>query len=365
MRKETGVVALGGYWRTFTCVLSALVLMLVSGLGVTGTAYAAPGPHPNPPPPPNPPRAATASDAAKQLEVAQHEAEALIEQWHSAVDSLHDRRDAAQRAYEKAEPARLAAIKARASVAQYQAQIDQLTSQALQAGRLDQLNALVLSDSPDQFLDQMTTLDTYSVQQRAQLDHAVAMVTAAERTQREATALLSRATETALQAKSAAQQIAVRKRAADVRISQAQALLAQLSPAQRAARVRGASPPIGVLIGNSLGAMALKIAMTRFDSPYVWGATGPSTFDCSGLVFWAYKRLGITLPRSSAAQSQVGRPVAYNDLRPGDLVFFYSPVSHVGIYAGDGKVLNAVQTGDVVRYSDLSKMHGYAGARRL
>ncbi|HZZ50317.1 MAG TPA: C40 family peptidase [Pseudonocardia sp.] len=360
MRKETGVVALGGYWRTVTCVLSALILMLVSGMG---TAYADPGPHP--PPPPNPPRAATASDAAKQLDVAQHDAEALIEQWHSAVDSLHDRRDAAQRAYEKAEPARLAALQARRTVMQYQAQIDQLTGQALQAGRLDQLNALVLSSSPEQYLDQMTTLDTYATQQRSQLDHAVAMVAAAERTQRDATALLSHATETALQARAAAQQIVVRKRQADVRIGQAQALLAQLSPAQRAARVRGASPPVGVFLGNNLGAMALKIAMTRFDSPYVWGATGPSNFDCSGLIFWAYKRLGITLPRSSNAQSQVGRPVAYNDLQPGDLVFFYSPVSHVGIYAGDGKVLNAVQTGDVVRYSDLSKMHSYAGARRL
>jgi cell wall-associated NlpC family hydrolase len=289
----------------------------------------------------------------------------LIEQWHSAVDSLHDRRDAAQRAYEKAEPARLASIQARRAVAQYQSQIDQLTSNALQTGRLDQLNALVLSDSPDQFLDQMTTLDTYSLQQRAQLDHAAAMVAAAEQTQREATALLSRATQTALQARAAAQQIAVRKRQADIRIGQAQALLAQLSPAQRAARVRGAAPPVGIMLGNSVGALALKVAMTRFDSPYVWGATGPGSFDCSGLVYWAYQRLGITLPRSSSAQSQVGRPVAYNDLRPGDLVFFYSPVSHVGIYAGDGKVLNAVQTGDVVRYSDLSKMHGYAGARRI
>jgi cell wall-associated NlpC family hydrolase len=70
------------------------------------------------------------------------------------------------------------------------------------------------------------------------------------------------------------------------------------------------------------------------------------------------------MPRSSAAQSQVGRPVSRSELQPGDLVFFYHPVSHVGFYAGDGKVLNAVQTGDVVRYSDLSKMN-FNSARRL
>jgi cell wall-associated NlpC family hydrolase len=101
------------------------------------------------------------------------------------------------------------------------------------------------------------------------------------------------------------------------------------------------------------------------DKPYVWGATGPGTFDCSGLVYWAFKRLGITMPRSSSAQSQVGRPVSRANLQPGDLIFFYHPVSHVGFYAGNGKVLNAVQTGDVVRYTDLSRMKSYAGARRL
>ncbi|HEY1973742.1 MAG TPA: NlpC/P60 family protein, partial [Pseudonocardia sp.] len=133
-----------------------------------------------------------------------------------------------------------------------------------------------------------------------------------------------------------------------------------------AARIVDDGVPTGVFLGGGgRGVLALRAAMTRFDSPYVWGATGPSTFDCSGLVYWAFKRVGITLPRSSAAQSQVGRPVARNDLRPGDLIFFYNPVSHVGIYAGDGKVLNAVQSGDVVRYTDLSKMRNYSGARRL
>jgi len=105
--------------------------------------------------------------------------------------------------------------------------------------------------------------------------------------------------------------------------------------------------------------------MTRMDKPYVWGATGPGTFDCSGLVYWAFKRLGITMPRSSSQQALVGKPVSKSDLRPGDLIFFYHPVSHVGFYAGDGKVLNAVQTGDVVRYTELSRMKSYAGARRM
>jgi cell wall-associated NlpC family hydrolase len=357
-------LALSGYRRALVGALSAMVLIVVSGLVLTGAAQADPAP---PPPPPNGPHAATAADAAAQLNTAQRDAEALTEQWHAAQDNLQDRKTDARRAQAQVEPARVAAIRAQRAMATFRTQIDQLTSQALEGGRLDQLNALVLSHSPSDFLDQMTTLDTFSTQQAAELDHAVAMVRAAEQAQRNVGEVVVRAQRATVEATRAAQQIGVRKRQADVRIRQVQGLLSQLTPSQRAARIVDDGVPAGVFLGGGggKGVLALKAAMTRFDSPYVWGATGPGTFDCSGLVYWAFKRVGITLPRSSAAQSQVGRPVAKNDLRPGDLIFFYRPVSHVGIYAGDGKVLNAVQSGDVVRYTDLSKMHNYSGARRL
>lgn len=356
-------MALSGYRRALVGVLSAMVLMLVSGLLLTGTAQADPAP---PPPPPNGPHAVTAADAAAQLNIAQRDAEALTEQWHEAQDNLQDRKVDAHRAQAQVEPARVTAIRAQRTIATFRTQIDQLTAQALEGGRLDQLNALVLSHSPSDFLDQMTTLDIYSTQQRAELDHAVAMLKVAEQAERNVAEVVVRAQRATVAAARAAQQIGLRKRQADVRIRQVQVLLAQLTPSQRAARIVDDGVPTGVFLGGGgRGVLALRAAMTRFDSPYVWGATGPSTFDCSGLVYWAFKRVGITLPRSSAAQSQVGRPVARNDLRPGDLIFFYNPVSHVGIYAGDGKVLNAVQSGDVVRYTDLSKMRNYSGARRL
>jgi cell wall-associated NlpC family hydrolase len=173
-----------------------------------------------------------------------------------------------------------------------------------------------------------------------------------------------RATLAADRARVAFREIDVRKQAADRRIGQAEALLRRLTPEERAARIEDVGLPRNVILGRNAGALALRIAMTRFSMPYIWGATGPRSFDCSGLVYWAFKKIGIIMPRSSAEQATVGRPVAKEDLRPGDLVFFYHPVSHVGFYAGDGKVLNAVQTGDVVRYSDLSKMN-FNSARRL
>jgi peptidoglycan DL-endopeptidase CwlO len=108
--------------------------------------------------------------------------------------------------------------------------------------------------------------------------------------------------------------------------------------------------------GSSVGARALALAKGKVGTPYVWGAAGPSAFDCSGLIVWAYKQLGVSLPHSSATLSTMGTPVSKAALQPGDLVFFYSPVSHVGMYAGNGMVLNATQSGEPVRFSKLANL---------
>ena len=110
-----------------------------------------------------------------------------------------------------------------------------------------------------------------------------------------------------------------------------------------------------LITGTGAGVRALRAAATQLGKTYRWGAEGPSSFDCSGLTSFSFRQAGVTLPRSSCQQAPVGRPVSLNDLQPGDLVFFYNPVSHVGIYAGDGKMINAPQTGDVVRYSTVNR----------
>ena len=97
-------------------------------------------------------------------------------------------------------------------------------------------------------------------------------------------------------------------------------------------------------------------ALSKVGAPYRWGATGPNAFDCSGLVSWAYQSSGVSLPRTSRAMSRVGTPVAKADLRPGDLVFFYRPVSHVGIYIGNGKIVHASSRKNPVKISDMGRM---------
>ena len=95
---------------------------------------------------------------------------------------------------------------------------------------------------------------------------------------------------------------------------------------------------------------AVDVAQRFLGVPYVWGGESPSGFDCSGLVQYAYGQLGVSLPRVAADQARVGRPVAsLAEARPGDLVAFGDPVDHIGIYAGNGLMVVAPKTGDVVK----------------
>jgi cell wall-associated NlpC family hydrolase len=116
--------------------------------------------------------------------------------------------------------------------------------------------------------------------------------------------------------------------------------------------------------GADVRTVALQNALSKLGAPYRYGAKGPVAFDCSGLVWWAYKQEGIELPRSSHEQAKVGTPVARADLRPGDLVFFYRPIGHVAIYIGDGKVVNASNRRAPVKISNMNYM-AFTTARRI
>jgi cell wall-associated NlpC family hydrolase len=115
--------------------------------------------------------------------------------------------------------------------------------------------------------------------------------------------------------------------------------------------------------GSSKGAKALAYAKAQLGEPYARSGAGPSSWDCSGLTMMAWGSVGVSLPHSAGQQFSRGQPVAKSDLRSGDLVFFYSDISHVGLYAGNGQVIHAPRPGKSVEYIKMSYMP-YAGARR-
>ena len=111
--------------------------------------------------------------------------------------------------------------------------------------------------------------------------------------------------------------------------------------------------------------IAVDTALAQQGKPYVWGGAGPDSYDCSGLMQYAYAAAGISLPHSSSMQSRMGTPVSKANLQPGDLVFFYSPVSHVGMYIGNGQMVHASTYGQPVKVTNLAYMPGFNSARRL
>uniref|UniRef100_UPI00374EEB2A C40 family peptidase n=1 Tax=Clostridioides difficile TaxID=1496 RepID=UPI00374EEB2A len=106
-------------------------------------------------------------------------------------------------------------------------------------------------------------------------------------------------------------------------------------------------------------------AKKHLGKPYKWGGNGPSNFDCSGLMVYCFKKVNVNLPRTSSQQSKVGKKVEQNNLQAGDLVFFHNPVTHVGLYIGNGEYLHAPQTGDIVKISKLSGRKDFNTARRV
>ena len=112
-----------------------------------------------------------------------------------------------------------------------------------------------------------------------------------------------------------------------------------------------------------MGGPAVAYAKSQVGDAYVWGATGPDAFDCSGLTMAAWAEAGVSLPHNSQAQYNSGRQISQGELQPGDLVFYYTPISHVGMYIGNGQVVNAQNPGTGVRVSGLHDMP-YVGAVR-
>ncbi|QPK78524.1 C40 family peptidase [Corynebacterium lizhenjunii] len=109
-------------------------------------------------------------------------------------------------------------------------------------------------------------------------------------------------------------------------------------------------------VGSSAGERVVAAARSAIGAPYGWGAAGPSSFDCSGLTSWAYAQVGKSIPRTSQAQAAAGQRVPLDQIQPGDIVAYYGGASHVGIYAGNGVIIDALNSGSTVGERPLHYM---------
>ncbi|MFJ2896265.1 NlpC/P60 family protein [Streptomyces sp. NPDC087218] len=163
-----------------------------------------------------------------------------------------------------------------------------------------------------------------------------------------------------------------RRKAEELAKQQAAAKAEADRKAEEAAKEAGSGSGTGTGTGTGTGSdsdattrteKVLAFARAQIGKPYVWGATGPDSYDCSGLTQAAWKAAGVDLPRTTWDQVKVGTRVATADLRPGDLVFFYDDISHVGIYKGDGMMIHAPKPGANVREESIYYMPIYGSVR--
>ena len=236
-----------------------------------------------------------------------------------------------------------------------QLSVGQLAAQSYMTGGVDSSLELLTSSSPQ------TIMNRAAIVQQLQQENGdrISQLAAAE-------AAALRARETARQQSKRvaglAAAMAAKKNVIQQKINSLNS--AAFSKAMAVFQQTGQYPNINIPTGNSVGAEALRYALTRRGDPYVWGAAGPNAFDCSGLVMWAYAQVGISLPHYTGAQWNMGVHVSRSQLQPGDLVFFYADISHVGLYIGNGLMIDAPDFGEVVKVEPVM-WNVYVGAVRI
>ncbi|GEB52272.1 MULTISPECIES: NlpC/P60 family protein [Streptomyces] len=235
------------------------------------------------------------------------------------------------------------------------------------SGGIDPSVQLFLSSDPDNYLDRASAMDQLSSKQAEALKKIQSKQRALAQQRKEASGKLKDLSSTR-------KELAEKKSKIQGKLSEAQSLLNSIGAKERQkmeAKQKRADRNSSerVDLGNDASssqraAAALAAAKGKIGSPYVWGATGPSSFDCSGLTSWAYQQAGVSLPRTSQAQANAGTRISsQSQLKPGDLVFFYSDLHHVGFYAGNGQVLHAPKPGAGVRFESMGNMPFQFGAR--
>ncbi|WP_405871704.1 NlpC/P60 family protein [Streptomyces zaomyceticus] len=318
------------------------------------------------------------------------------------VDRLYEEAEVATERYngakEKADEARAAFDRLRDEAARRTQRLNTardglgaMAAAQYRSGGLDPAVQLALTSDPDEYLERAALAEKAGDRQAAAVDLVRRELAAIRRLRGESTGRLDalRGHETELR----------RQRAAVLgKLREARTLLARLTAEERARYEAAAAGRDGsgtsaanartapttasggtattradrssggdrgpVTAPNARAAQAVSFAHAQLGKPYVWGATGPSAYDCSGLTQAAWRAAGISLPRTTYTQINAGRRVSRAQLAPGDLIFFYSGISHVGLYIGGGRMIHAPRPGAPIRIAPIDEMP-FAGATRV
>ena len=292
-------------------------------------------------------------DVQTRVDRLYHEAEQASERFNDAKLELRDlnRELRSLKADQARQDERLAIV---------QEQVQDSIVRQYQGESLSAVGQVVVSDDPGSFLSQLSTMSQFNDLQGSLFDNYATELKALD-IRREAT---EKRTADVADTK---QQLAGEKATIDDKLAEAKSLLGELKAEEREAVVSRSTPtrpaPAPTVPASGSAGAAVAYAMAQVGDAYVYGAAGPSAFDCSGLTMMAWAQAGVALPHSSTAQYSSGPHSAASDLQPGDLVFYSSPLSHVGMYIGNGMIVHAANPGSGVTTAPLNSMP-YVGAVR-
>ena len=287
-----------------------------------------------------------------QLDQLNREADQLVEQYNQSNEAL-------KRIRRSLEGLETQASGAEADVRKLKAVLGARASAAYVQGAGSAVAAVLGSDDPAAAIARVQVLELLAANDGDLMDQlGVAGKALGERQRDLVAAEKAQAAEV--------DRLAAKKAEVERAADKTRALLARMRAADRSSvpsRPSGpvAPPPSGGGGGGGSASAVVAYARAQVGKPYCYGGSGPGCFDCSGLTMMAWRQAGVSLPHSSASQYNVGRRVSAGELQPGDLVFYYSPISHVSVYIGNGQRISATHTGDYVRVQSLgSSIVGYA-----
>ncbi|NJC62945.1 NlpC/P60 family protein [Planosporangium flavigriseum] len=302
--------------RALVAAVAALAVVLTPG----AHAYADPDP----------------ATIEAQIDAAWNELEPLVEQYNEVHSELQ-----ASQAKSAALAAQLKPLELQVDMAM--GRLNDIAVQAYKGGTASTFQALLSGGSPTELAEQLAILDAVAHDKRVRLGEVAGARDRYAAEKKAVDGLV--ATQRRQDADLAAKKTQIERRLADLQKLRQQA--ATPVPAATATRLKPAPCPAEYTPGP--GGAAAKRACELIGKPYIWAAAGPNGYDCSGLTMTAWQAAGVSLVHQTRAQWRDTKPVSQADLRPGDLVFFFKDLHHNGVYVGDGWMVHAPQSGDVVR----------------
>lgn len=292
------------------------------------------------------------------------EAELVNEELLTVQEQLSTQQQASAAATKAADEAKANADKLRTKADTAQ-DVDRVADVLSSRGDLDALSALATSTSPDDLVGRLEELSlvAHLTSTPRQGDAALAAAEDAENT---AVAAAKQAQDLEAKVTASANDVQQRRSALDAQITEVRSALDNLTPEQRSLLdgIEDYDSSNVVIPGGNAGAV-VQFALGQLGKPYLWGAIGPQSYDCSGLVQTAFHAAGVNMPRVSRQQATVGRKVSRPDVRAGDLIFFYEPVHHVAIAIDANRAVHAPSFGEDVKISNIDSIGPITVIRRV